>query len=709
MRLPLVIGSILLFVGSVMATHLVGGELYYTSLGNDQYELTLKMYRDCGPNNENGTGFDASVTIVAYNENNVQVASGTYFLSSSVNVPVSLNNPCLTPPETICVEEGVYTGTMFLPSGAGTYTLSYQRCCRPPIVTNLAFPGTQGLTCTVTVPDPNVTGANSSPRFTEYPPIALCMGQPMGFSYAATDPEGDELVYSLCAPLQGGSDFDPIPSPPAPPPFQEVNWAMGYSLANMMDANPPLFIDAVTGYMTFTPTLIGFFNVGVRVQEFRNGVMLSEVIRDVRFDVVPCVQSVISTIADQSAATLCAGLTIAFENNSDNGDFYHWDFGVAGTLADTSNAVEPTFEFPAPGTYTVTLVANPGTPCSDTSTNTFAVSPPVTVQFARPPIRCVDEQPFTLVATGDFSPAASVVWNIGAGSAMDIDEHQVQPSFPGLGAFPVSVTATEFNCTGTYQDSVIIHPRPVPLFVSDTAGCTPLPVQFMNSSTSWTPLRYLWDFGDGTTSTEEQPLHLYTTEGAKTVSLTIYSDSGCVATESLVREDLIRLWPQPIAGFDVDPLVADLMDPVIHVQDISTDAYDVTFTLDGQQFDTTAFQYTFQDAGWFTITLEAVSGLGCSQTISKPVFVGGHFFYAPTAFSPDGDGNNETWKPSVKGARKYKLDIFDRWGNVVFHSEDIDEAWEARDAPIGTYAYKAWLTEWGPLEKEYNGSITLIR
>jgi hypothetical protein len=63
----------------------------------------------------------------------------------------------------------------------------------------------------------------------------------------------------------------------------------------------------------------------------------------------------------------------------------------------------------------------------------------------------------------------------------------------------------------------------------------------------------------------------------------------------------------------------------------------------------------------------------------------------------------------VIGARKYKLDVFDRWGTTVFSTTDPDEPWDPAAYPIGTYAYKAWLSEWGPLEKEYNGSFVIVR
>ena len=709
--------SLLLSASAAHATHLVGGELFYTSLGGDDYSVTLKMYRDCGPGNINQTGFDADAMIGVFDANSNPVDSAIFLLSTVTSIPVVWNNPCLTPPGTICVEEGVYTGTIVLPSGTGGYTLSYHRCCRSPVVINLFDPASQGLTCAVTVPDTDISGANSSPNFDSYPPIALCASQSMAFTHAATDPDGDVLVYDLCAPLNGGSQFAPGSSPIAGPPFLPVTWGIGYSVANMINAAPPLAIDPNTGLVTLTPNLLGSFAVGVRVKEFRNGVQLSEVIRDFRFDVVPCAAAVTSTITPQQTLVdngqpntgVCDGLTVDMLNQSFGADTYHWDFGVAGTATDTSAEEEPSFTYPAAGSYTVTLVANPGWPCADTGTTLFNVAPPVDVEFIRPAIACVDEQPVTITATGSFSSAATVTWALGTGGAPDADQHTTHPTFPGTGAFAVEVTASEFNCTNSFIDSVIIHPRPVPLFLVDTASCAPLNAQFDNSSTAWTPMSYLWSFGDEITSTDQEPMHTYSAQGFYTVSLTVSTDSGCIATETLTRPDLIQVWPQPHAGFAVDPPVADLMHPTVEVNDISEGAYQWHFLLDGQQFDTTSFFYTFNDAGWYNITLIAVSGPGCADTLTRTIFVGDHFFFAPSAFSPDGDGINETWQPQVKGARLYRLDVFDRWGSNVFSTTDPKEGWDGSKYPIGTYAFKAWISEWGPLEKEYNGSITLIR
>lgn len=692
-----------------LATHLIGGELYYTWLGNDDYQVTLKMYRDCGPGNTNQTGFDPSVEIAAYDVNGSYVLSEFFSLSSVQSTPVTLNNPCLTPPSTICVEEGFYTGTMHLPGGTGGYDLSFQRCCRSPVVINLFQPNTQGLTCTVHIPDPTITGPNSSPHFTAYPPIALCAGQPMSFSGAATDPDGDQLMYDLCAPYNGGDQFNPTPSPPLGPPFQPVTWNSGYSVAHMIDATPQLAIDANTGEVTLTPTLIGSFAVGVRVREFRNGVQLSAVIRDFRFDVVNCVVSVQAAVAAQQPGTLCTGLTMQMHNNSTGGHFYHWDFGVPGTAADTSDEDEPSFTFPAAGQYTVTLIVNPGWPCADTSTTIYQVSPPVTVAFVPPPITCLDAQPLTLTATGAFTPAAAVAWSLGTGTAGDADQHVTHPTFPDPGTWPVTVTATENGCSGTYTDSVRIHPDPVAWFTADTAGCIPLDVHFTNLSTAWTPMTYAWQFGDGGASNAAEPTHTYTTEGAFSVRLVAQTSSGCIATAQVVRNDLIHIWAQPVADFTVQPRVASLLEPTVTITDASQGTHIWDYTVAGAHVYQPSFTFDFQDAGWFTVTLVATSGLGCSDTTSHQVFIGDHLFYAPDAFTPNADGLNDTWLPSVLGARLYQLDVFDRWGSVRFSTTDPKQAWDGSGCEAGVYEYRAWLSEWGPLEKLYTGSVTLVR
>ena len=687
------------------ATHIVGGEMYYTYLGNDDYELTIKMYRDCNAT----TPFDDPLFFGVFGSSGEHLFDDQLFPTSITDVPITVNNPCLTPPDNICTEEAIYQGTIHLPAGTGGYTIAYQRCCRGSFIANLDNPSDQGLTLTVRVPDVNVSGPNSSPRFVDAPPTALCLGDPFTFDHSATDPDGDELVYDLCAPFNGGSVAFPNPTTPDPPPYVPVPFGPGYSVADMVNSVPAMTIDAATGELDLTPAGLGFFVVGVRVREYRNGVMLSEVIRDFQFDFVNCVVNVLSTIADQSDTSFCNGLTVQMENNSIGGGFFHWDFGVPGTQADTSDQEAPLFTYPAPGEYLVTLVANPGWPCADTSQKTFELYPPVEVGFSIPDVVCPDQMPLTISATGNFSAAADVHWDFGNGFSTDLTAHTTTVSFTQLGSHVIKVNASEHGCEGAFEDSLQVYPLPTVAFEPDTGGCTPFAVPFTQSANAWTPMQFHWDFGDGQSSTDSLPDHTYLSPGVYDVKITVSTTSGCVATRSLVREAMVDAWPQPVARFTVDPTITSLLHPEVTFTDHSIDAVQWDFQVEDMHYSSAPFLHVFDDAGDFDALLTVTSAQGCTDTTAVQVLVGDHLFFAPNSFTPNGDDINETWRPEVRGARMYHLDVFDRWGHVVFSTTDPKQAWDGKNATTGPYAYKAWLTEWGPLEKEYNGTVTLFR
>jgi gliding motility-associated-like protein len=282
-------------------------------------------------------------------------------------------------------------------------------------------------------------------------------------------------------------------------------------------------------------------------------------------------------------------------------------------------------------------------------------------------------------------------------------------TFAQLGAHAVAVTATENGCTGTFQDSIRVFPLPTVAFEPDTGGCRPFLVPFTNSASAWTPLRFLWQFGDGASSTDSLPVHVYTQPGLHDVTLTVSTDSGCVASISLTKAAAVDVWPQPVARFTAAPLITSLLDPEVDFMDHSTDAVQWDFEVEGLHYDHAPFTHRFDDAGPFDVHLTVMSEQGCTDTTTVQVFVGDHLFFAPNSFTPNGDDINETWRPEVRGARLYRLEVFDRWGRQVFGTTDPEEAWDGKNAVTGPYAYKAWLSEWGPLEKEYRGTVTLIR
>lgn len=690
------------------ATHILGGEMTYTSLGNDNYQVTLRLYRDCGADNTNNTALDATAAIGVFNSSGQWINTVTFQLPSEVNVPVVADNPCLTVPPGICTRMGVYTGVIHLPAGTGGYTLSYQRCCRSPAIVNLNNPGVQGMTCTVQVPDPSVHGPNSSPSFNNNPPMVLCLGQTTVLDQLATDPDGDSLAYHLCAPLQGGDNLlNTVPVPPSAPPYLPVIWGNGYSTQYQVSSQPPMSFAELDGQLTLHPTALGNYAVSICVGEYRNGALLSTVIRDFRFLVVACIQDIVASFPAQAEG--CNGLHVQMANQSTGATSYHWDFGVPGTDSDTSAEANPAFTYPAPGNYTITLVANPGWPCGDTAQHVYTVHDPLNASFSVPGILCTDQLPLHITATGNFTPAAQITWDVGPGVSPDLHAPDLTVGWSTLGPHPVTLFVEDYGCEASFSDTVTVHPPPQPLFSLDTNGCEPFTAQPANLSSAWSPMQFLWEFGDGGTSTDSLPAHTFTQPGKYGIRLTATTTSGCIATRTWQTPDTLTVWPRPTAQATALPKVTTVLAPEVAFHDHSSNAAEIDFLVEGAHYNIPDFTHTFSDAGWYTALLKVTSPHGCTDTTSLRIFIGDHLFFAPTAFTPDGDGHNEIWRPSVKGARAYRLEVFDRWGRVVFSTTDPEAGWNGKDAAPGIYAYKAWLTEWGPLEKEYNGSFVLIK
>ena len=205
------------------ATHIVGGEIIYDYLGNNAYKITLKIYRDCssttgfdGVPGINGQVIPAIVSIMDLNGLPVDTLDmGAPIITK---IPPTINNHCIQTPNNVCVEEGVYTKTVTLQPKAGGYFVVYQRCCRNTTVLNLLLSGTQGSTYYTKIPGPELAVNNSSPRFKNFPPIFLCNNLAFNFNHAATDPDGDLLVYSICPPfigLDGCCPYMTVPPPSA--------------------------------------------------------------------------------------------------------------------------------------------------------------------------------------------------------------------------------------------------------------------------------------------------------------------------------------------------------------------------------------------------------------------------------------------------------------------------------------------------------------
>lgn len=276
------------------ATHIIGGEFIYDCLGTDTagnytYVLTLKVYRDCS--NPNNAAYDNPAFITIWDGAGIPgvVSNISIPFPGAIQLPFVSSDPCFIPPSGVCVEEAIYTDTVVVPPSATGYIFAYQRCCRNNSIINIVNPGSTGATYFESVPDTIL--CNSSPRFTNFPPIALCVNRPLVFDHSATDPDGDSLVYYICSPYEGADNINSMPTVTSSPPFTPLTFlGPGYTAGNPITGSPALAIDPVTGILTVTPTQLGQFVVGVCCDEYRNGVLIGTHHRDFQFNVTNCDQ-----------------------------------------------------------------------------------------------------------------------------------------------------------------------------------------------------------------------------------------------------------------------------------------------------------------------------------------------------------------------------------------------------------------------------------
>jgi len=348
------------------ATHIIGGELTYSCLGNNKYEIRLTVFRDCF---YGVPPFDETASIGVFNSKNQLLQDVRIAYTTDDTIKQVLVGLCKVIPPNVCVHTTTYIDTITLNPILGGYTLVYQRCCRNQTLKNIVNPLETGASFTIKVTEKALLECNNSAKFKSWPPIYICANEPIDFDHSAIDLDGDSLVYKLCTPINGLDSF-PQPQPPNNPPYDNVIWKdPPYNLDNLL-GGIPLAINPFTGFLSGTPNTIGQFVVGVCIEEYRDGELISQTNRDFQYNVGLCGETFSSFFTPD---IICDTLNVSFSNLSLNANNFLWDFGVLGTNTDQSILYNPSFVYPDTGTYIVTLIAQPGTPCIDTFSKAIRV------------------------------------------------------------------------------------------------------------------------------------------------------------------------------------------------------------------------------------------------------------------------------------------------------------------------------------------------
>lgn len=567
---------ILLSSQSIFATHIAGGEMTYTySPSLNRYTVSLVIYRDDFNGNPNA-GYDSPALIVVYDQfgNFVQTINATFNANQVIN-NIGLGPgefpPCATLPNNIRIQKYTYTVNFTPPNANVGYYFVYARCCRNGnLINNLVNPGDQGGKYVAYAP-PTAQFQNNSATFVNNPKVFFCLNAPLNFDQSAIDPDGDVLVYSLCAPYQGLTANNPIlqPGDPIPgnfgPPFQFVNWSGGYAAGTPLGAASGLTIDPQTGILTGTPTQQGTFVVGICVEEYRNGVLVTTTLRDFQYTVIPCAFP--TPAAQNTGQTFnglriiernCENFTINFVNQSVapagvpfNQLTFTWEFGDGAT----SNAVNPTHTYADTGVYLVKLkVETPvgfANDCGADSTFYYVlIYPDYTADFEfTPNAACVGQLiTFTNTSFSNYDIPVNWRWTMGNGTTLTTEN--VTQSYATSGIFNVQLrVTTEKGCVKTITKPVTISPTPIANFPAPNSICVGEQVQFTSTSTisSGSIASYTWNLGGGANSNQQNPQNTYSTAGTFAVTLTVTSDQGC--TNSITR----NLTVNPLPNISITP------------------------------------------------------------------------------------------------------------------------------------------------------------
>lgn len=698
-------------IPALYATHIVGGEITYECLGDQQYRVRLTVYRDC----YNGEPwFDNPAYIGVYNAQWQLVDSLKILVSPDDTLPIILTNPCLVAPPNVCVHRTTYEGLVNLPIVEGGYSIVYQRCCRNFLIRNIINPLATGASFIAEISERALMECNSSAVFNNWPPVAICVHEPIDFDHSASDADGDSLVYRLCTPLTGASDTWPIPQPPNPGPYQEVTWRdPPYDLSNMLGGDP-LTIDVHTGFLTGIPNMLGNYVVGICVDEYRAGQILSTTRRDFQYNVADCGQPVASFFSPE---IVCDTLRVSFQNQSTSTNVFRWYFDWGGDLSQTSSAFAPVFVYPDTGYYTIALIANPGGVCSDTSyreihlTESFADAA-IDLQFPD-----CDEQGALLQATDlsvdDVFGIASWKWRL-TGPHNTLEQSMEQnPDFTLIhpGVYQLMLTITSANgCTNTLTIPFKSPVPPTALLADSLAICSGDTIAlFPGSDADFT---YSWSPA-ATLSSATSPNPLAFPQNTTTYTVEISGNGPCVAEKEVKvavlnpGELVVTASPATLLIGESSQLEASFPGAIGFVWEpgnslSATNIYNPVAT----PTDSTIY------------FVRALLSSGCDPRGMVLVRVlypecDEPFVFFPTAFSPNGDNENDELRLEGSFVKDMYWAIFNRWGQKIFEADSPDDAWDGTyqgtPQPAETYGYYLRVVCANEQELVKKGNVTLLR
>ena len=685
---------ILLFVVPLayksFCSHIVGGNIQYQYLGNNQYAVQVVYYGDCL-----GIPLPDSVFLDAVTDTIV----GTFGLAQDSNVVLEVVPPdCLISQTTLCRTQGWYSGIITVPtSNLSTYLL-LASCCRNNAIINSTTDSSL-FACSIPPGFNNQPLINSNPVFGQIPPILLCVNTPLNLSQIAIDPDGDSLAYEMYQPFKSYA-LDPLT-------FYGISWLPGYTTQQPIPSSVPLSLNPVTAVLSATPNAFGTFLLGIAVKEYRNGQLLSTTYRDIQITIAECQPPLPLSVEITASGLDCPGdvVTLLATGTGGIGNYqFNWPGPGNNQTSNFLNFIPTANE-----SYVVTLT---DVVCGDTlvTTDTLQLVIPVItpINIATIPNRDVicagtpttlspsvtggnGTLVYTWLPGGQFSQDITVSPNVttnyiltvtGACGTQDTLHVRVNvPVYPGLA---LSMRDTTVQCAGD-----------VGVLLATASGGAPGKQYAFNGG----------PFLPGNQFSLPVPNNLDVIVVAKDTCGTQASDTATVTIP--LRAPVVAL-----GGVDT----AACPGQFAHISVVGQgglapytyqwSAFTGNDTIVNPIADTTSV--IARGTHTYRIVVTDVCGTTAEDTLMVETKVSCSISI-PNIFTPNGTGGNERF--IISGIAEFpntQVTIYDRWGNRVQQWDNYtdENAWDGKGSETGTYYYTV---EFLGVRKPLNGFVTLLR
>ena len=431
----------------------------------------------------------------------------------------------------------------------------------------------------------------------------------------------------------------------------------------------------------------------------------------------PIVSFITNPVCQSQASTFNNTSSIASGNIAS----YGWDFTSNGSIDNTNQ--NPTYTYTQGGSFNCTLHATSDKGCLDSAKKAVTIYYNPVANFSAPSSCNGTSVQFTDGSTSQNGIITVWDWDFTSDGSIDNLTQNPTNAYTNAGLFLVTLQVqTNYGCINVIKKSVRVNATPVAdLAVTHQQGCPDnMCVGMVNNSSIQGGIisHWLWNFGDNTTSTQNSPTHCFKS-GMYNISLTATSDSGC--SSSFTLANAITVWPKPIAAFDYTPKDVDIIDPTVSIingaQGATSYLYFISdgYVVSGHP----SFTHTFSNETPqnYTALQVVTNSYGCKDSVEHTIIINpGYTFYIPNAFTPNKDGTNEMFKGIGIGIKTYTLMIFDRWGELIFQSDDLEKGWDGtfkgkggEVVQEGVYVWKVQLKDERNNEHDFNGTVSVIK